>query len=133
MLADLNLIVQIAMGVALVAGMALARAGRIRAHQICQTSVVLLNLALIGGIMAPSLDRQAPHAGDAFRSAYFAVPLVHAALGTVTEVLALYIVLVAGTSLVPQSLRFTNAYHCSFHGNRGGSGMSGTVTVTAGK
>jgi len=239
-LADWNLIVQLAMGVALLAGMALARAGRIRAHQACQTSVVLLNLVLIVGVMAPSFDRQvAPHLGEAFRSAYFAVPLVHAALGTVTEVLALYIVLVAGTSLVPQSLRFTNykpwmrttlalwwivialgigiygvwyrgtpaqtaapaapapahvtvtlrnfafelqaitipagttvdwtdtlgrhtvefddgsfkseemvaggiasrrfdvpgtyAYHCSFHGNRGGSGMSGTVTVTAGK
>ena len=107
--ADLNLSLQLAMGVALLVGMALARAGRFRAHQYCQTTVVLLNLALIAGLMAPSFDAQVkPHLNEAFSSAYFAVPLIHALLGTITEMLAIYIVLVAGTSLIPASWRFTS-------------------------
>jgi plastocyanin len=107
--ADFNLSLQLAMGVALLVGMMLVRAGRIRAHQYCQTSVVVLNLALIAGIMAPSFGAQVkPHLAEATRSAYFAVPLAHAALGTLTELLGLYVILVAGTSLLPKSVRFSN-------------------------
>jgi plastocyanin len=107
--ADFNLSLQLAMGIALLAGMGLARAGRFRAHQYCQMTVVLLNLALIFGVMAPSFGAQVrPHLDETLRSLYFAVPLIHAALGTVAEALGLYIVLSAGTSLLPESLRFAN-------------------------
>lgn len=104
--ADVNLSLQLAMGVALLAGMALARAGRYRAHRWCQTSVVLLNLLLIAGLMAPSFEAQVrPHVREA-ASLYFAVPLVHAALGTLAECLGIYVILVAGTRVVPRRLRF---------------------------
>jgi hypothetical protein len=42
-----NLVVQVAMGVALIADAFLARAKRYTAHGICQTAVLLLNLAMI--------------------------------------------------------------------------------------
>ena len=56
--ADLNLLVQVAMGFALLLGMLLARRKRFRAHKYCQSSVMLLNLALIFSIMAPSFHKQ---------------------------------------------------------------------------
>src|SRR5437899_11288476 len=52
--ADLNLLVQLTMGVALLVGMFLARRNRFTAHGICQATVMLLNLAMIGLIMWPS-------------------------------------------------------------------------------
>jgi hypothetical protein len=45
--ADLNLLIQIAMGIALLAGAFLARAKHYRAHGICQTVVLILNLPMI--------------------------------------------------------------------------------------
>ena len=42
--ADLNLVVQVIMGVALIAGSLLAKRKRYTAHGICQTTVLLLNI-----------------------------------------------------------------------------------------
>ena len=106
--ADVNLIVQLAMGGALVAGVILARKKRYRAHGACQTTVLLLNLWMIGREMWPSFRLQiAPHLARVFRTAYYTIAAVHAALGTAAELLGIYIVLVAATKLVPPSLRFT--------------------------
>jgi hypothetical protein len=49
--ADLNLVVQIVMGIALIVGVCLARRKRYRAHGFCQTAVLLLNLLMIGLVM----------------------------------------------------------------------------------
>jgi Ca2+/H+ antiporter len=46
--ADLNLLVQLIMGVSLIVGTLLAKRKRYRAHGICQTTVLLLNLLMIG-------------------------------------------------------------------------------------
>jgi len=56
--AEINLTVQLIMGVALVAGARLARQRRYRSHGICQTSVLLLNLVMIGSVMWPSFKQQ---------------------------------------------------------------------------
>jgi Ca2+/H+ antiporter len=56
--ADLNLIVQLIMGVALLAGVVLAKQKRYTAHGICQTTVLLLNLLMIGLVMWPSFQQQ---------------------------------------------------------------------------
>ncbi len=105
--ADLNLIVQIAMGGALLAGAFLARRRRFKAHAICQTTVMLLNVVMIAVVMWPSFWRQVvpripAHLGDY----YYAVATAHAGLGIVTELLGLYIVAVAATGVVPRRLRF---------------------------
>jgi len=49
--ADLNLVVQVVMGAALIGGSCLAKRKRYAAHGICQTSVLLLNLGMIGLVM----------------------------------------------------------------------------------
>ena len=108
--ADLNLLVQIAMGVALLAGARLARRRRFRAHGRCQATVMLLNLVMISLVMAPSFHSQvSPNLQKTGSDLYYALPTLHAALGTLAELLGLYVVLVAtGTPVVPVRLRFTN-------------------------
>lgn len=105
--ADLNLVVQIAMGLMLLVGMFLARKYNYRAHKYCQSSVMILNLVMIFLIMVPSFHKQVqPQVPGGLNEAYYAVPYVHALLGTAAELLGLYIVLVAATQLVPKKLRF---------------------------
>ena len=107
--ADLNLVVQLAMAVALVAGVLLAKQKRYRAHGICQTTVLLLNLLMIALVMWPSFRRQVtPRFARALHRSYYAVPVIHAALGVAAELLGLYIVLVAATNVLPVWLRFKN-------------------------
>jgi plastocyanin/uncharacterized membrane protein YozB (DUF420 family) len=105
--ADLNLVVQIVMGITLLGGMALARRKNFRAHKYCQSAVMILNLAMIFLIMAPSFHKQVqPQVPGGLKQAYYFIPYIHAALGTFAEVLGIYIVLVAGTKLLPRALRF---------------------------
>ena len=107
--ADLNLLLQVGMGVALVVGARLARSGRYAAHGICQTTVMVLNLVAIVWIMGPSFTGQVvPRLPARLGRGYFAVASGHALLGTVAETLGIYIVLVAGTKIVPRRLRFRN-------------------------
>jgi uncharacterized membrane protein YozB (DUF420 family) len=107
--ADVNLVVQLVMGAALVAGVVLAKYKRYRAHGICQTTVLLLNLLMIGLVMGPSFRQHVkPTIRRVLHKSYYAMPMVHAALGMSAELLGLYIVLVAGTDVLPTWLRFTN-------------------------
>ena len=96
--ADLNLILQLAMGATLLLGMMLARSKRFKAHGYCQAAVVLFNLVLIFGIMLPPFRRL---------SGYYSITFIHGILGSASEMLALYVVLVA-TRLLPEPLRFSN-------------------------
>lgn len=105
--ADLNLVIQLTMGLALLGGMILARRKQFRAHKYCQSSVMVLNLVMIFLIMAPSFHKQVePRLPGGLKEAYYLVPYVHAILGTIAELLGIYIVLVAATKLVPKKLRF---------------------------
>ena len=105
--ADLNLVIQILMGLALLAGMFLARSKQFEAHKYCQSSVMLLNLVMIALIMLPSFRRQvAPQIPARLNDSYYAVAAIHAGLGTLAELLGLYIVLVAATNLIPERFRF---------------------------
>ena len=107
--ADANLVVQLLMAAALVAGVVLARRKRYRAHGICQMTVMLLNLLMIGLVMWPSFRRQVnPSLPKLLHKAYYAAPMIHAALGITAELLGLYVVLVAGTDVLPAWLRFRN-------------------------
>jgi len=105
--ADLNLTIQIAMGLMLLVGMYLAKRKKFRPHKYLQSSVMLLNLVMIALIMVPSFHRQVqPQVPSGLNEAYYFVPYVHAILGTIAEVLGLYIVLVAATKVIPKKLRF---------------------------
>jgi uncharacterized membrane protein YozB (DUF420 family) len=105
--ADLNLVVQVIMGVALIGGAVLAKRKRYTAHGICQTMVLLLNLLMIGLVMWPSFQQQVrPALPKVFHKWYYAAATIHALLGAAAELLGLYIVIVAGTSALPEWLRF---------------------------
>jgi Predicted membrane protein len=107
--ADLNLLVQMAMGIALIAGALLAKRKRYTSHGICQTTVLLLNFVMIGLVMWPSFQVQImPALPKVMPGWYYAIAAIHAVLGTTAELLGLYIVTVAGTKILPQWLRFKN-------------------------
>jgi uncharacterized membrane protein YozB (DUF420 family) len=106
--ADLNLLIQLTMGISLIVGTLLARAKQYVAHGICQTTVVILNLVMIVLVMVPSFsERIAPRLLAHLGKRHYAIAILHATLGAVAECLGLYILLAAGTSILPKSWRFT--------------------------
>jgi uncharacterized membrane protein YozB (DUF420 family) len=105
--ADLNLTVELIMGLALIAGAFLARAKRYAAHGACMTAVLLLNLVPIAVVMFPSFDGLVlPRLTSHLRKRYYAVAAFHGVLGSAAELLGLYVLLVAGTNLLPEAWRF---------------------------
>jgi uncharacterized membrane protein YozB (DUF420 family) len=106
--ADIVLVLEMAMGVGLLVGAGLARKGRFRQHAWCQSAIVLLNLAVVAVMMIPSFRVHVlPRVPARLGKAYYALATTHAAIGTVTELAGLYILLSAGTSVLPEQLRIT--------------------------
>jgi len=106
--ASLTLVVEIAMGVGLFIGALLARRRHFRGHAWCQSAIVLLNFAVIVLTMVPSFRGQVvPKIPLKLGRAYYALATAHATLGTITEIAGLYILLGAGTSVLPKKLRIT--------------------------
>lgn len=96
------------MGFALLIGAVLARKRRFRAHACCQSTVVLLNAAIIAVVMIPSFALHvAPKIPHRLGKPYYALATAHAALGSIAEVVGLYILLAAGTSILPKRFRLT--------------------------
>ena len=107
--ADLVLVLEILMGVGLLAGAQLARSKRFRAHAWCQSVIVLANFIVIVVVMVPSFHTHvSPRIPLKLGKAYYALATAHAALGTITEIAALYILLAAGTDVLPSKLRMTD-------------------------
>ena len=105
--ADLNLVIQIAMGIALLVGAFLARAKRYAAHGACQAAVLILNLPMIALVMWPSFhERVLPRLPSHLWKRNYAIAAAHGVLGALAEVFGLYILLVAGTNILPHSWRF---------------------------
>jgi uncharacterized membrane protein YozB (DUF420 family) len=106
--ANFNLVAQLAMGVALIAGALLARAKRYTAHGICQSAVLLLNLVMIAFVMWPSFYGQVmPALPKHLTDQYYGAATAHGILGAVAELLGLYIVLAAGTDILPLRVRIS--------------------------
>ena len=106
---DLTLVIEVTMGMALLAGTILVRRGHYRAHALCQSAVVLLNLVVIGFTMAPSFYIQvAPKIPQSLRKSYYAIAAGHAALGVTAELMGLYVIVAAGTRVLPDRLRLRN-------------------------
>jgi uncharacterized membrane protein YozB (DUF420 family) len=106
--ADFVLFLEIAMGIGLLVGARLARKGRFRQHAWCQSAIVLLNLAVVAVMMIPSFRVHVlPRVPAKLGKAYYGLATTHAAFGTVTELAGLYILLSAGTTVLPERLRIT--------------------------
>jgi uncharacterized membrane protein YozB (DUF420 family) len=111
--ANLILLLEIAMGAGLLIGARLARLRRFREHAWCQSAIVLVNLGVIALTMIPSFRAQVmPKIPLKLGKAYYALATTHAALGTVTELLGLYILLAAGTSVLPERFRISRYKLC---------------------
>jgi uncharacterized protein (TIGR03382 family) len=106
--ANLILRLEIAMGVGLLIGALLVRRRRFREHAWCQSVIVLLNLAVIVLVMIPSFRAHvSPKIPLKLGKPYYALATTHAALGTITEIAGLYILLAAGTRVLPETFRIT--------------------------
>jgi uncharacterized membrane protein YozB (DUF420 family) len=106
--ADLVLLLEIGMGLALLVGAVLARRTKFRLHAWCQSAVVLLNFAVVVLLMIPSFRvHVSPKIPVKLGKDYYAVATAHAALGSVTEIAGLYILLAAGTNILPLQFRLT--------------------------
>jgi uncharacterized membrane protein YozB (DUF420 family) len=106
--ANFNLVSQVAMGVALIAGTLLARAKHYTAHGLCQSAVLLLNLIMIAFVMWPSFNGQVlPVIPKHLTDRYYGAATAHAMLGAIAELLGLYIVLAVGTDILPSRLRIS--------------------------
>ena len=104
--ADLTLVLEIGMGVGLLIGALLACRRRYRLHAWCQSTIVLFNLVLIVLTMIPAFRNQvAPKIPSRIGRSYYAIASVHAALGIIAECAGLYILLAAGTKVLPERLR----------------------------
>jgi uncharacterized membrane protein YozB (DUF420 family) len=95
------------MGIALLAGAFLARVKRYAAHGTCQATVLILNLPMIALVMWPSLhERVVPKLCSHFWKRNYVIATAYGILGSLAEVFGLYILLVAGTEIIPRSWRF---------------------------
>ena len=106
--ANVVLLLEIVMGIGLLLGARLARKGRFRQHAWCQSAIVLLNLAVVTVMMIPSFYVYVlPGVPAKLGKAYYALATTHGAFGAVTELAGLYILLSAGTGILPEKLRIT--------------------------
>lgn len=102
------LILEMAMGVVLLIGATLARLRHFREHAECQSAVVVLNFFVVVFAMAPSFHAHVlPKIPIKLGRAYYALATAHVAFGTIAEIAGLYILLVAGTTVLPERYRIT--------------------------
>jgi len=67
----------------------------------------VLNLIVIRQVMLPTFRSQvAPKIPARLARTYYAVATVHATMGCIAELLGVYVILVAGTKILPERLRF---------------------------
>lgn len=107
--ADLNLVIQAAVGMLLLVGMGLARNGRYRAHGLCQSAGFVLAVIMTALWMIPAFH--AVHADALGRGIVNRVTIAvaaHVVVGTLALLVGAWVVLVAGTPLVPERLRFAS-------------------------
>ena len=106
--ADITLLLELGMGAGLLGGAWLARAGRFRLHAACQSAVVTFNFILIALMMFPAFHRQVfPKLSGRIGKPFYLIATIHAALGSIVEIAGLYILLAAGTDLLPEKFRMT--------------------------
>jgi plastocyanin len=105
--ADINLVAEVLLLLGLTVGYGLARSGNITAHQYNQTLWVLFNIVLLMFIMLVSFSRQVVRGiPDELLRPYYAASFIHSALGGVTILCAIYLLL-RMNKLLPKALRIS--------------------------
>jgi len=103
LIADANLVLEVFLVAGVSYGFLLARSGRIDAHQVNQTTWVVLNLGLIVLVMAGSMQDVAIAKASDLANWRTGITWLHAAVGTLTAASGLWIVLQMN-NVLPASL-----------------------------
>jgi hypothetical protein len=107
--ANLALIIEIVMAVGLTFGAWLARRRQYKLHAWCQSLIVLFNLVVIAVAMVPSFQTKVwPKLPERLGHSFYGIATAHAVLASMAEVAALYLMLAAGTKILPERLRLAN-------------------------
>ena len=107
--ADLVALVEVGIAMGLLVGMFVIRRGHVRAHMYIQSSMVLVNVPVVLARMIPRYLAQVwPDIPGEVASPYYLIPTLMLIAGTAAEALGIYILLVAGTTWLPERLRFRN-------------------------
>ena len=105
--ADLNLLLQIGVGLLLLVGFGLARRGRYGAHGICQSCGFVLAVVMTVLWMMPALHTiHADALGRGVVNRVTVAVAAHVVIGTAALLVGAWVILVAGTPLVPERWRF---------------------------
>lgn len=106
-LADLGAVAEVGLATLLILGALLVRRGHIRAHKQLQSAVVLGNLPIAIGWMVPRyLAQVLPGLPGEIAEPFYLLPTLMLVVGAAAEGLGLFILLVAGTAVVPERWRF---------------------------
>lgn len=107
--ANLTMSIELVMGIVLIFGAWMAHRRWYTQHAWCQSFVVLLNLIVIAIAMVPSFNTSVrPRIPEKLGHSFYALATTHAILASVAEVVALYMMLAAGTQLLPAQVRPAN-------------------------
>jgi uncharacterized membrane protein YozB (DUF420 family) len=106
--ADLNLLIQITLGLLLLAGLLLARRSRYAMHGACQSLALVATLVMTAIWMRPAYHNNYGSTIFKLGNRVNVAAAAHVVVGSLALLLGIYVVLVAGTPLVPQALRFSN-------------------------
>jgi hypothetical protein len=101
------LAVEVAFAVALLLGKYVVRSGHVRAHAYLQSAIVLANVPLVSLWMLPAyLAYVLPGLPGEIAQPFYLFPTLMLVAGAAVEALGVYVILVAGTNLVPERFRF---------------------------
>ena len=105
--AETAAVAEIVLGALLVVGAVLVWRGHVRAHAALQSAIVLVNLPIVLYAMVPSyLEYVAPGVPGDLSQPFYLYPTLMLVAGAAAELLGIYVLLVAGTNLLPERLRF---------------------------
>jgi uncharacterized membrane protein YozB (DUF420 family) len=106
--ADLNLLIQLALGAMLFAGLLFARRSRYGMHGIFQSVALVVTLVMTAIWMLPAYHNNYGPVIFKLSNRVNVAAAAHVVTGTIALLVGIYVVLVAGTPLVPRALRFGN-------------------------
>ena len=106
--ADLNLVIQVGLGLLLLAGVLLARRSQYRWHGLCQSAALAGTLVMTAIWMVPAYHANYGPAIFGLGNRVSLAAAAHVVVGSLALVLGIYVVLVAGTPFVPKPLRFVD-------------------------
>jgi len=106
--ADLNLLIQLGLGLLLLVGFLLARRSQYALHGACQSVALVATLLMTAVWMAPAFHANYGPAIFRLGNRVNVAAAAHVVSGTLALLVGIYVVLVAGTPLIPKALRFTS-------------------------